>query len=1276
MKRICSHVFVLNVILLTAAVVTADEPATKPFPTRGILPKEEIGALRFLEKYPEFDGRGVIVAIFDTGVDPGATGLQTTTDGKPKIIDMVDATGSGDVLTTTIKKAENDLLEGLSGRKLQVDSKWINPKGEFHLGIKAAYDLFPGSLIGRLKRERRKKFDIQQRKVEAKLRRRIDAGDEKDSQSRPEQKQKRADLQEQLKQLVAAGKKSSDPGPLYDCVVFHDGKVWRAVIDTDEDGDLRDEKLLTNFRLEREFGTFSDGAMLNFAVDIYENGNRLSIVTDSGAHSTHVAGIVAGHYPDRPEMNGIAPGAQIVSVKIGDTRLGSMETGTGLIRGLKTVVENHCDLINMSYGEPTSTPDRGRIIRLFSNVVNKHNVIFVASAGNAGPALSTVGAPGGTTAALIGVGAYVSPEMMTAEYVLREKLPGMPYTWTSRGPTTDGDLGVDIFAPGGAIAPVPNWTLQRNMQMNGTSMASPNACGSIALLLSGLKAGEIDYSPYSVRRALQNTAKKIENAGVFAQGPGLVQVEQAFELLLDSQKATGETLRFTVSVGKSNSPRGIYLREAFESNKPSETSVTVRPVFHEDADNRDKIDFEMRIALQSTAEWVQAGGYILLSHGGKSFSVRVDPTGLEPGVHYAEVQGYDAENLKRGPLFRLPVTVVRHEKMTLREDPEQNGTRLAFSETMEFEPGRVVRRFLTVPMGATWIDITIRSHNHNGEQRRFVLHTVQTLPGQSFEEHQSRQFLSLKPGTDVVRSIPVVGGYTLEFCLAQYWSSLGPSEIEYELTFHGLVPDRKTVTLTSGEPAVHVEVATVLSKELLTPTASLTTHRKTIPPSKAIIRPLPSTRDRLPDGDQIYELKLTYQFDQQKSGSATPRFPHNDGLLYDSPFGTELWMIFDQAKRRIVTDDVYPSSVRLGKGRHTLIFQLRHTDVAELDKMKNKPLILDRPLAKTVALNIYSSRAAAAEGGSKFGSQTLEVGRKTGLWIAAPAATQHPPHAASGDILLGTVSYGSTNSSHKGAGQRPGGFSIRYVVSQGGQGAAPGSSIAAAKKSDDPLRDFKIDQLKKLSVNVNDTQFNSKSQELLKEYPNHQPILLAVLHRLDQEKIRKQHLSKIVAAADNVLAQIDTEKLAAHYGTNVNTEDPEEVKLRKTMAEKKSVLVDTLYRKGRALGYMELPDVIADHPIADPQAHDQAFEANFTELRKWVDTTDQKYFLLHVRRERRKGRYGNALKLLNKYIPSSAPNYWYIKKRRDIYEQLKWTHLWDYENSRLLIRFPGEFQPF
>ncbi len=112
-------------------------------------------------------------------------------------------------------------------------------------------------------------------------------------------------------------------------VVYHDGTHWRAVLDVDESADLSARQPMADFHVEKQFGFFADRdhCLLSYAVNVYDEGRVLSVVTVAGSHGTHVAGIVGAHYPDAPDMNGVAPGCQIVSLKVGDSRMGSMETG-------------------------------------------------------------------------------------------------------------------------------------------------------------------------------------------------------------------------------------------------------------------------------------------------------------------------------------------------------------------------------------------------------------------------------------------------------------------------------------------------------------------------------------------------------------------------------------------------------------------------------------------------------------------------------------------------------------------------------------------------------------------------------------------------------------------------------------------------------------------------------------------------------------------------------------------------------------------------------------
>lgn len=65
-----------------------------------------------------------------------------------------------------------------------------------------------------------------------------------------EEKQDKENLEAELAVLAdMASKHYFDEGPVYDCVVLHDGTKWRAAVDVSETGDLSQTKLMTDYKL-------------------------------------------------------------------------------------------------------------------------------------------------------------------------------------------------------------------------------------------------------------------------------------------------------------------------------------------------------------------------------------------------------------------------------------------------------------------------------------------------------------------------------------------------------------------------------------------------------------------------------------------------------------------------------------------------------------------------------------------------------------------------------------------------------------------------------------------------------------------------------------------------------------------------------------------------------------------------------------------------------------------------------------------------------------------
>lgn len=141
------------------------------------------------------------------------------------------------------------------------------------------------------------------------------------------------------------------------------------------------------------------------------------------------------------------------------------------------------------------------------------------------------------------MGASISKETWAANYgsSVTKKYDLLPFS--SRGPREDGGFTPTISAPGASINTTQTWSdggpvkeagyaLPPGYSMlQGTSMASPQAAGAAALLLSAAKQKDLELPPADLRVALTSSATHIKDVPAHAQGSGLIDIVGAWKLI-------------------------------------------------------------------------------------------------------------------------------------------------------------------------------------------------------------------------------------------------------------------------------------------------------------------------------------------------------------------------------------------------------------------------------------------------------------------------------------------------------------------------------------------------------------------------------------------------------------------------------------------------------------------------------------------------------------------------------------------------------------------------
>lgn len=488
-------------------------PAENPYN-----PSFETGAVDFVKKNPKADGRGITIGILDSGVDLGHPALQKTTTGERKIVDWVTSTdpvndgdGTWRRMTTAVSGPSFSITTATQGTEA-----FKAPAGDYKFNY-----MYESSTAG---------------------------GDEKGDLNRD-------------------GDTTDAWGVLYDAA---SGTVR---VDLNDNLDFTDDTPMKPYKDGYQIGYFGTDnpatdvvERVPFVVEIRKDvvynasgakADYVNIGVIESEHGTHVAGITAANGLFGGKMNGAAPGAKIVSSRACTWTGGC--TNVALTEGMIDLVANRgVDIVNMSIGGlPALNDGNNARAELYTRLIDTYGVQLVISAGNSGPGANTIGDPG-LADKVISVGAAISKETWASNYgsQVTRKYQLLPFS--SRGPREDGGFTPTLVAPGASINSTQTWlpgspvaeagyTLPAGYSMlQGTSMASPQAAGASALLLSAAKQKGIALTPATLRTALTSTADHIKGVQAYEEGAGLIDIVDAWDAIRDGATAHDYTVKAPV----------------------------------------------------------------------------------------------------------------------------------------------------------------------------------------------------------------------------------------------------------------------------------------------------------------------------------------------------------------------------------------------------------------------------------------------------------------------------------------------------------------------------------------------------------------------------------------------------------------------------------------------------------------------------------------------------------------------------------------------------------